>query len=59
MKQDSPPKRRTGRRFWLSVLAISLGVLGSASFSSGAIRSVCSILSRRRVSSWSSSWALL
>lgn len=28
MKQDSSPKPRAGRRFWLAVLVISLGVLG-------------------------------
>src|SRR5437870_273507 len=28
MKQDSSTKLRAGRRFWLSVLAISLGILG-------------------------------
>ena len=30
MKQDSSTKLRAGRRFWLSVLVISLGILGIA-----------------------------
>ena len=30
MKQDSSTKPRAGRRFWLSVLVISLGILGIA-----------------------------